>query len=426
MPTTFAHSVGGGALPAPPWLLSYIGVFGMLLTVVALRASWASARLARFAPAAAPTDDGSTSRAAEIDRPTGPTVGQVVGMVLLGLALAAALIGPDDPAANVAPVAVLVVWWVVLPVASLLVGDVMAAINPFVGIVSLLGRLGLRTADAPAPPSWIPVVFLGAWGWFFFAYHHPGSPRALAVFLLAYLAAALALGVRYGVEWLRTGEGFGALSAAVANLSPRGTTRRVDAVAALMVVWVGGTLFDGLTSTPFWVDVLGTSRGWARTGLNSVGLVWMTAVAAGALLLAFRATERLTAADRSDTASGADLVRGLGVALVPLALGWFVAHDLTLLLFEGQNFIALLSDPFGKGWDLFSTINRTIDYDIVQATWVRWVQVVALSLGHIAAVVIAHDVAIRLVGRRRGMAATWAMAVVAAASFVAAVLLVLQ
>jgi hypothetical protein len=413
-----AHAVGGGALPAPPWLLSYIGIAGMLLTVVALRSSWPTARLDRFSP------DAAVDTTA--DEEGWPSIGQLLGIVLLGLSFVAAVIGPDDPAANVAPVAVLIVWWVGLPIASLVLGDVMGAINPFVGVVRLLRRIGVPGGSSPAaPPTWIPAAFLAAWGWFFLAYHHPGSPRALAVFLGAYVLVAVIAGLRWGAAWLRTGEGFGALSAAVARLAPRRGHRAVAGVATLMVVWVGGTLFDGLTNTPFWIDVLGTSRGWARTGLNTVGLAWMTAVAAGVLLVAFRLAER-TSATTTEADDAPALVDRLGIALVPLATGWFIAHDLTLLLFEGQNFIALLSDPLGRGWDLFGTINRTIDYGIVQATWVRWVQLVALAVGHIGAVVVGHDIAIRLVGRRRGMAATWALAVTAAASLVAAVLLVLK
>ena len=67
-------------------------------------------------------------------------------------------------------------------------------------------------------------------------------------------------------------------------------------------------------------------------------------------------------ADDGPAGSRLGLAAALGVALVPLAIGWFIAHDLTLLLFEGQNFLALLSDPLGRGWDLFGTIDRTIDY----------------------------------------------------------------
>src|SRR5690606_20484864 len=98
-----------------------------------------------------------------------------------------------------------------------------------------------------------------------------------------------------------------------------------------------------------------------------------------------------------------DLRARLGVGLVPVALAWFVAHDLTLLLFEGQNFIALLSDPIGRGWDLAGTISQTVDYGLAQAAWVPWVQVTAVLGGHVAAVVVSHDVALQL--RRRPAAA---------------------
>ncbi len=41
----FAHNVGGGALPAPPWLLSYIGAAIVFGTAAALRVTWPTVRL---------------------------------------------------------------------------------------------------------------------------------------------------------------------------------------------------------------------------------------------------------------------------------------------------------------------------------------------------------------------------------------------
>ena len=140
-----------------------------------------------------------------------------------------------------------------------------------------------------------------------------------------------------------------------------------------MVVWIGSTAFDGFTYQPFWQDVLGTSTGWTRTLLNTVGLLWITAIVAGAFLLVVRVAERgQREADRDRR-----LTEALGPALVPLAVGWFLGHDLTLLLAEGQNAYALISDPFGRGWDLFGTYDHTIDYSILTAGWVPWVQLVA-------------------------------------------------
>ena len=40
------------------------------------------------------------------------------------------------------------------------------------------------------------------------------------------------------------------------------------------------------------------------------------------------------------------------LTLVPIAIGYHVAHYLVFLLVQGQYIIPLLSDPFGRGWDL--------------------------------------------------------------------------
>lgn len=404
----FAHNVGGGALPAPPWLLSYIGAAFVFGTAAVLRATWPTARLGR-------TEAGD-------DEAPDVGVGHIVGLLLLAAALTAAVAGPDSAAANIAPAAVLVVWWVGLPIACLLLGDVMRAINPFMAIVAVLHRLRSPDDDRPGAPAWTSAAFLAAFSWFFLAYHRPGSPRALATFLVAYTVVAVGAGLRWGRAWLAAGEAFGGLSAAVARIGLRRPAGPAPAgTAGLMIVWIGGTAFDAFASTPFWVDILGTSRGWSRTLLNTVGLVWLTAIVAGAFLVVVRLAER----GREDTPTPTRLTVPLGVALVPLATGWFLAHDLTLLLFEGQNFYALLSDPLGKGWDVFGTLNHTIDYQLVLGSWVRWTQLVVLVVGHVATVVLLHDTALGLLRRRPAMRTTWAMAAVASASITGAALLVL-
>lgn len=405
----FAHAVGGGALPAPPWLLSYIGVALMLGTAAALRATWPSTRELVDLEVVAPV--APRARA-----------GNVVGLVLLLGVLGAAIAGPDSAAANIAPVAVLVVWWVGLPIACLFLGDVMRWISPFPVIAPVLVPEPTGEEVAPSAPAWTPAAFLAAFGWYFLAYHRPGSPRALTVFLLAYLVAVGFGTRRWGRAWLATGDAFGGLSAAVSRIGlrrPRGAAPA--GTAALMVIWLGGTSFDAFSNTPFWGDILGTSQGWTRTMLNTVGITWVTAVVAGAFLIVVRVAEQ----GRDDAAEPGRLAVPLGIALVPLATGWFIGHDLTLLLFEGQNFIALLSDPLGEGWDLFGTFNHTIDFAVVQAGWVRATQLAALVLGNVGAIVLLHDTALALLRRRAAMRATWAMAVAASASITAAALLVL-
>jgi hypothetical protein len=51
--------------------------------------------------------------------------------------------------------------------------------------------------------------------------------------------------------------------------------------------------------------------------------------------------------------------------LVPIALGYVTAHDLTLLILEGQRVLLNASDPLDRGLDLFGTRGRRIDSTIV-------------------------------------------------------------
>ena len=403
-----AHAVGSDALPAPPWLLAYIGVAVVLGTAAALRATWPRARWAATEP------DPPTSLA------VGP--GHVVGLLLYGAAIASAMIGPDSSAANLAPWLVAVVWWVSLPILCLLLGDVMRHLNPFVPLVALLDRG--RPADPDRHvPTWTAAAFLAAWTWYLLAYHEPGSPRALATFLIAYAVAAVVGGLVWGRRWLAAGEAFGALSAAVARIGVRGWRGRPPIVgtAALAVVWIGSTAFDGFTYRLFWQDVLGTSHSWTRTLISTVGLIWITAIAAGAFLLVVRVAER----GQREEDRGRRLTEPLGPALVPLAVGWFLGHDSTLLLGEGQNALALVSDPFGQGWDLFGTYDRTVDYSIITAWWVPWLQLALIAAGHIGSVVLMHELALERLSLRAAMRTTWVMAGVTSASIVAACMLVL-
>lgn len=458
-----AHQVASGAMPAPPWLLAYLGAFAVVATALSLRSAWPRPRLAGTGrdPAGADPPPGAVSSApAPAAAPVDVGPGNVVGVVLLALVFAAAVVGPDTAAANIAPVAVLVVWWVGLPLAALVAGDVMRAVNPFVGVVRTVERVRRRApASSTDAPAWIPAAFLFAFGWFFVAYHRPGSPRAVAVLLTLYCLAAIAAGLRWGSRWLATGEGFGALSAAVSTVAPVRRSPAPAGTAALMVVWLGGVVFDAFANTPFWADVVAGTAGWERTARSTVGLVWLTAVVAGlylgALAVAARWTARRAPLGHRDPPAGgradgpadghpgdpadwpvnshpgepadgpADLRTRLGVGLVPVALAWFVSHDLTLLLFEGQNFIALLSDPIGRGWDLVGTISQTVDYGLAQAAWVPWVQVLAVLGGHLAAVVVAHDTALRLRPRPVAAATTLSVSVAVAVSVVAAALMVL-
>jgi hypothetical protein len=96
---------------------------------------------------------------------------------------------------------------------------------------------------------------------------------------------------------------------------------------------------------------------------------------------------------------GVERLRGAFVhSLVPIAMVYVAAHYLTFLLFEGQAIRYLASDPFGQGWDLFGTASAAIDYSLLSQNGAWYAQVAFVVVGHVAALILAHDRALALYG----------------------------
>ena len=83
-------------------------------------------------------------------------------------------------------------------------------------------------------------------------------------------------------------------------------------------------------------------------------------------------------------------------SLVPIALGYLLAHYFSLLVYQGQATAYLASDPLGDGSDLLGTASATIDYTIIGATGIWYVQVGALVAGHVCGLILAHDRAVAM------------------------------
>src|SRR5204862_3688919 len=96
-----------------------------------------------------------------------------------------------------------------------------------------------------------------------------------------------------------------------------------------------------------------------------------------------------------------DLARRFVHSLVPIALAYVVAHYFSLLAYQGQAMAYLISDPLGKGSDLFGTATATINYNVIGANGVWYVQVLALVLGHACGLALAHDRALVVYQRVR-------------------------
>ena len=404
-----AHGIGGRAdLPLPVWLFAYSAAFALLISFVALRILWPRPRLAAAAdgtPVAAPL--GATVRVLGL-------VGQVVALVVFAVTLVAAWFGVDSAAENIAPTALYVVFWVGLQMVSAVLGDVWRRLNPLHTVAVGFDRIAGQDPAADRSSGlwashWPAAVALASFHWLELAYHEPASLTAVALFLTAYSVYVLVGATVFGAGWVRVGDGFAVLFSLLAALAPlhrdgSGRLRlrwpgaglaQVEPRAgtlAVVLVMLGGTSFDGFSRTEVWSEVAGTRRGWELTAVNTVGLLLVIATVAVLFLLASRLVAVLAGDDEGTVRQAWRWVP----SLVPIVLAYSIAHYFSLFVFQGQAFLAQLSDPLGEGWDLLGTAGDTIDYTAVTPNQIAYVQVAAIVIGHVAGVTAAHDRAVEL------------------------------
>ncbi|MEY2422717.1 MAG: hypothetical protein QOI95_2784 [Acidimicrobiaceae bacterium] len=409
LPVVFAHGVGGRSdLPVPVWLFAYGAAFALLISFVALRILWPRPRLSALSSGMALPD------AVQRVRPVLAVGLRVVGLVFFAVTVAAAAFGSTDGGLNVAPYAMCVIFWVGVPIASALVGDVFAAANPFDTIA-----FALRLPDETVwrdPGLWPAAVMIFSFTWLELAYYNGCSdPVALSWWLGTYTVATIAGATLWGRTWLRTGEGFAALFGLIAHLAPLyrdpetgqlrlrmplsglASVQQRPGTLALVLVALGSTTFDGFSRTRFWGDIIGQRVGWDRTLVSTFGLLWLVGIVATAWLGATRLTARMTGREPTDIANA------FLASLIPITLGYAIAHYFSLLVFDGQNFIALASDPFFRGWNLFGTIDNSVNYRLVSTRTIAYVQVAAIVGGHVCGVIAAHDRAVELFPPRQAV-----------------------
>ncbi len=434
-----AHGVGGRAdLPLPVWLFAYSAAFALLISFVALRILWPRPRLA--AAAAGRGAPGWLDGAGRIVT----YVAQIAMTVLFVVTLVAAWFGVDSVASNLAPTAFYVVFWVGMQIVSAVFGDVWRRINPLWLVAAGFDRIAGRdpetsTATGVWATHWPATVGLGAFLWLELAYHEPGSTIAVGVFLGAYTVYVLAGATRFGAGWVRVGDGFAVLFTLLAALAPfhRDTDGRLrlrwpgaglarveprSGTLGVILVLLGGTTFDGFSRTQLWSDVVGTRREWDLTMVNTVGLLLVI----GTVAVLFVLATRLVAVLAGDDDGTVEQAWRWAPSLVPIVLAYSIAHYFSLLVFEGQAFVALLSDPLGEGWDLFGTADDLIDYTVVSPNTIAYVQVAAIVIGHVCGVIAAHDRAVELYPEKVAVRSQYPMLAVMVAYTVGGLLLLLN
>ena len=407
-----AHGlVGKQDLPIPTWLFVWAASLVLIASFVALAALWPTPRLQE------PRERTVLRVPALLEVLCG-----MLGVAAFAFVVYAGLLGAQDVRTNILPTVVFVIFWVGTPIASLLFGDVFRAFNPWRATGRAVGWLAKRLGGDALPEALPYPARLGYWPaalgvlafvWIELAWAEQDVPSALAIAALLYAAVQL-LGMSvFGVAaWSDRGDAFGVSFAMFARLSPIHWTHgelRVRrplsgapgtpvgaGLVALLCFLIGTTSFDGFTLGPSWSSVapylqdrfrgLGLNADRANELVFTVGLLTGVAVVFGFYRLGAWGI-RSVAGNRSTE----QLARLFAHGLIPIALAYTVAHYFGLLASEGQAMGYLLSDPLGRGWDLFGTAGASIDYNWISSSAIWYVQVAALVIGHVAGLTLAHD-----------------------------------
>lgn len=359
---------------------------------------------------------------------------KTVTLALFVVTIVAGLIGDQNPYRNIAPTLVWIVWWVGLAYVAAFVGDLWALINPwrttFDAVYWLAGGGAKLSRRRPYPSAlgvWPACVLLLGFAWLELVYPNAAVPAYIAGLAIAYSILTWGGMAVFGRDaWLRHGEVFSVFFGAFARFAPleaRGGRlllrpfaaglREACPVSVSMMAFVllmlATVLYDGLIGTGEWAALEGLLRRvWpgpeaaAGAVIATIGLLAFWLLFLAAYLGICAAMSRL-AGGRPGTL---EVGRRFALALIPIAIGYHVAHYLVFLLVQGQYIIPLVSDPFGYGWDLFGTAGYRVDIAIAGARFAWYAALAAIVAGHVLAVYLAHLCAMTVFAPARTALAT--------------------
>ncbi|HSK31954.1 MAG TPA: hypothetical protein VK903_00585 [Propionicimonas sp.] len=304
------------------------------------------------------------------------------------------------------------VWlWVGLVPVSLALGPVLRLANPLGLLARLLPRDGLRPltdATWQRLGSYPAALGLLGFGWLELVQPDNNTLAVLRAWWLVWVGCVVGGTVLFGRRWVSAADPFQTYAVLVSRAGPwqrvdgaialvnplrhLGTSASPSGTWAVVCTLLGVTAFDGFTATSWWVRTSQASS-VPREVWGTVGLAVMVALVALTFALGVRGIGRLWPAGP---------VNLLAASVIPIVIGYAVAHYLSLLVLEGQRTLINLSDPLGLGWNAFGTAESGISQLWLDTPAVTSaIQLVAIVGGHVLGVLVAHELALRVLPARR-------------------------
>jgi hypothetical protein len=403
-----AHGLGVRSdLPLPGWLFAWGAALVLALSFFALAALWTEPKL----------EMARVRELFRIPRFVEPICGAV------GVAIFAALIyfgfaGNQDADQNVVPTFVYVFFWTMLPLISAIFGNVFKPFNPWRAIGRAVAWL--RATRTPkhrhAPPRfaypdavgrWPAAIGLVAFGWLELVGGESGrDPSTLSVLMLLYAAFQfLGMSLFGSDRWEDRGDAFAVYFDFFSRISPltvengklcsrlplSGLTDIAPLAGTVAVVstMIGITVFDGAERGGLWASIAGVDPSKIVATLGLIVCVLIVALFYRLGVAGMRSSHIAK--------SPRELSLMFAPSLVPIALGYLLAHYFSFMLFVGQALPHVIAHPMGNSGP------PPVDY-FVSGKVIWWVQVLALLAGHVAGLIVAHDKAVAVWGKARAAA----------------------
>jgi hypothetical protein len=340
---------------------------------------------------------------------------RVVGLLALVYLVVVAAFGKD---LLINPIfGIFYVWiWVGVPVASLFFGRVWRAISPFRLISTGIARMSGGDPDdgvfsyPERLGMWPAAVGLFAFVWMELVYPHNVDLSPVRLWCGLYLGLMIIGGALFGNTFYARADPFEVYSSLVARASIWGrrdgrlvlrsplanldTTPPTAGLIGVIAVLFGSTAFDAFRDSVRWLTFI-QGNGWSTYAQNNLGLLGFCLVVGLILWVACVCT------GVGPETSRRTLPDQFAFSVIPIVIGYIVAHYLSFFVEVGTQTLIQASDPLSNGSNLFGTGTLAVPYWLsYHPTFLADTKVVAVVLGHVVGVISAHERAIKLLPKR--------------------------
>ncbi len=309
------------------------------------------------------------------------------------------------------------VWiWVGMVPASLLFGRVWRAISPWrllnAGLARITGvepETGLYAYPARLG-MWPGALGLFAFVWFELVNTHNTELGQVTLWCAVYLAAMVVGGALYGNGFYANADPFEVYSSLVAQVSVWGrrdgvlvirsplanldTTPPSPGLLTVVAILFGSTAFDAFRESTRWLVFI-QGNGASIVLQNTLGLIGFCAGVGAVFWIACVTTGIAPGQSRRR------LPGRFAHSLVPIIVGYIVAHYLSYFVEIGTYTLIQASDPLGKGSNILGIGGLTVPYWLsYHPTFLAECKVVAVVTGHVVGVIAAHERAIKVLPKR--------------------------